>query len=1421
MKPSKHRFRGRFAALATALALALAAWPAYAQTVGGHPVTSLRNPYTGKMQQAAADQILVKFRPGVSQADIQAVHSRQGGKQVGALRLAAIQLVAVPSGADPEALAKKYRADPQVEAAGPDWVMRLTGLPNDPYFGLQWGMSKIQAPAAWDIASGTPSVVIAAVDSGLDLDHPEFTAAGKVWTNPGEIPGNGIDDDGDGYVDDVHGWDFTRSVGDPRPVPDGADNNGDGYPDENVNHGTHVAGIIAATTNNGIGVAGVAPGCAVLPVKVFPDDGGQLTSVIMSGAIYAADRGAKVINLSIGGGYDPMWDIALNYLFSTKRAVVVAAAGNTSEDVTGQVISPAGNDGSSGNNRVLGVTSTGQNDVRAYYSNYSSDTVVDVSAPGGDGYNPMPGGSSESGEIYSTYFRGAPAIGFADPYGYMQGTSMAAPHVAGLAGLLFSQNPSFTPEAVVARIRATTDSIDAVNPSYAGLLGTGRINTLRAVGVGLGSILVVQGRNLAPVAVNAGAVDEAMLRVSLTLDTGSTTLTGMKVKLTGASTTDAHITRVQMYLDSNGNSLPEPGEELSSPTTFSARIATFSGLSLAVSDTTTRQLLVVYDFAPSIPLGTLIGAELTDSTYLTTSTSVLVTGLPISSALTRIGKNQLLLVADDEASGYETYYQAALTTAGYTYDTYTVLPGNDGPAYNQLKEYLGAPRGVLWLTANAYSQTLTAADQTALAAFLDSGGRLFLSGQDIGWDLVERDHGRAFYEGYLRAAYVQDDPGIRGLRGVPGDPISDGQTLLLGSLDAATYTYYPSEINALSPAVAIFFYDSSITGSSGSSGQDGKGGSRKSGRGGLTGILGSGAGALRVENGGSDSKMVYFAFGLEGVGGANTRALLVSRTVSWMLSPVSSAGPLPPTNLSADLNPDISAAVDLTWTASTDPSAAGYVVYFRPVGGTFGLPSDAGNATSFTVTGLTPGTTYQFAVAAYKTGRVEGPRSAMVSATPLALEKRPYGRGFNLISVPVNLAAGRDTPQYVFGLPQSAPVYLFAWDPATQTFVNYPDSRATYLTVGQGYWFYATDPGTMKAQGLVAYETGSYTATLAAGWNLIGDPFDFTVAWDPTVFRVRVGTTEKTLARAHTDGDVEDYAWTYVSGHFVPVVSGASPLFLHSLEPLRGYYIYAYRAVELIIPGLPGGTAMPGRSPWESVTGFRLTAANAQGTDDITLALGDATTGVRLLLDPPAPGRAVDVAIVGQDGRAIPPCAAAVSAFTGAPITWAIEVRTTGPAGPVSLDWSDLRPLPRDVSLVLKDLDGGVTRAMRTTPGYTFQAREGTDVRHLQVILRRGAPAGSLAISELSASPGRGAQLISFRLSQASRVTASVITLTGQPVARLGEGTFFPGGVSQFTWDLRNGSGTQVPPGMYLVQLTAENDVGERFSAMRPLVVPQ
>ncbi|OGX37807.1 MAG: hypothetical protein A3D87_00735 [Omnitrophica WOR_2 bacterium RIFCSPHIGHO2_02_FULL_50_17] len=347
--------------------------------------------------------------------------------------LSSIFMLEVAEGADIEKIVEEYRVNPNVEYAQPDYALQADFTPNDPLLTSLWGLKTIQAESAWDIAQGE-GITVAVVDTGVDYTHQDLAA--NIWSNPAEVL-NGVDDDGNGYADDLRGWNFNGANNDT------IDRHG---------HGTHVAGTIAAVGNNGMGIVGVAPKAKIMPVKGLGDTGAGYTSHLASAIRYAASNGADVINNSWGCSSPcPSNSIAEDAVRFAHGlgAVVVFAAGNSNQDAA--YYSP-------GNMKeTVTVAASSSSETRASFSNYGA--ILDVSAPGVSVLSTTPGNT----------------------YKYFSGTSMAAPHVSGLAALILSSHPIFSNEDVRQAIRASADEFDM--PGFDINSGHGRINASMAVGV--------------------------------------------------------------------------------------------------------------------------------------------------------------------------------------------------------------------------------------------------------------------------------------------------------------------------------------------------------------------------------------------------------------------------------------------------------------------------------------------------------------------------------------------------------------------------------------------------------------------------------------------------------------------------------------------------------------------------------------------------------------------------------------------------------------------------------------------------------------------------------------------------------------------------------------------------------------------------
>lgn len=385
-------------------------------------------------------QIIVRFREGTTPARQERIIASFGARVLEILDgKNGEYLIAVPAGTNELDFIQRFAAGRDVVAAEPDYLYYPNTAPSDAlYTGFQnrpdelqrWcfagiaGDACLNAEAAWELTTGRDDVVVAVIDTGVALAHPDL--AGNIWTNPREIPDNGLDDDGNGFVDDVSGWDFYRNTGDPSPeLGDGAA--GDG----NVFHGTFVAGAIAAVSDNGIGTAGASWRSRIMPLKVFADDGGAPASAISRAIYYAANNGADLINMSFGSSAaSSAISGACAYAWS-KGLVLVAAAGNGNSSARQY---PARFP------RVISVGATGGNGFfsgkpgairnRAGFSQYGA-AAVDVVAPGMDLVAPAV--YSVADQLAGHGQAGAPA------YFYGNGTSFSSALVAGEAALLISR----------------------------------------------------------------------------------------------------------------------------------------------------------------------------------------------------------------------------------------------------------------------------------------------------------------------------------------------------------------------------------------------------------------------------------------------------------------------------------------------------------------------------------------------------------------------------------------------------------------------------------------------------------------------------------------------------------------------------------------------------------------------------------------------------------------------------------------------------------------------------------------------------------------------------------------------------------------------------------------------------------------------
>src|SRR4030095_4392407 len=348
-----------------------------------------------------AGELLLASKAGVSDTDLEDIYKGHGGQKIKTLPQIRVHHIKVPARAL-EVVEDALRNNPKVQFVEKNFIAQAVRVPNDPGYSSQWYLPFISAPGAWDITTGSTSIPVAVIDSGVDPIHPDLSA--KLVTGYNFLAGN-ID------THDVFG------------------------------HGTAVAGVIAAETNDGIGVAGLAWNNTIMPLVVINSSNFATYANVVAAINYAADRGSKVINMSLGGTrYSSTLQSAVNYAWS-KGVVIVAAAGNNSSS---SPFYPAAL------NNVVAVSATDPSDYLASFSNFGN--WITVAAPGTSIYTTTNGGS----------------------YGFWQGTSFAAPQVAALAALIFSKNPSLTNQQVVDIIKNNADDLGL--PGFDQNYGNGRIN---------------------------------------------------------------------------------------------------------------------------------------------------------------------------------------------------------------------------------------------------------------------------------------------------------------------------------------------------------------------------------------------------------------------------------------------------------------------------------------------------------------------------------------------------------------------------------------------------------------------------------------------------------------------------------------------------------------------------------------------------------------------------------------------------------------------------------------------------------------------------------------------------------------------------------------------------------------------------------
>lgn len=369
-------------------------------------------------------------------------------------------------------------------------------VPNDPYYRNQWYFSRIETEKAWEKINTSPDIVIAVIDSGIDINHPDLKE--NIWQNEREISGNNYDDDRNGFVDDFNGWNFIDNEPDPAPQFTTA------WTEAGVSHGTMIAGIISAKGNNSQGIAGITWKSKIMALRVLNDRGEGKVSSVVRAIDYAVNNGADIINLSFTGfGYSESLKEALERAYA-KGVIVVAAAGNEQAggvgvDIDKKPIYPACYKGKNNENLVIGVAATDALDQKTSFSGYGAN-CVDITAPGISFFSTIPKGSDikEKEKEYG---------------GYWSGTSMAAAVVSGVMALTMQINPELSSKEVIDIVLGTSDNISLLNPEYKTQLGYGRINANSAIS--FAQNLLFEHSNLIVVAPGSAIIGQAQPKVKI------------------------------------------------------------------------------------------------------------------------------------------------------------------------------------------------------------------------------------------------------------------------------------------------------------------------------------------------------------------------------------------------------------------------------------------------------------------------------------------------------------------------------------------------------------------------------------------------------------------------------------------------------------------------------------------------------------------------------------------------------------------------------------------------------------------------------------------------------------------------------------------------------------------------------------------
>ncbi|MFO7914387.1 MAG: S8 family serine peptidase [Candidatus Krumholzibacteriales bacterium] len=891
-------------------------------------------------------------------------------------------------------------------------------------------IDKIGAKQVWSSygLNGT-GVVIGGIDTGVDISHPDLSGK-MVTSNPSDptYPGGWAEFDSDGNIV-------------PGSVPHDSDE-----------HGTHTSGTMIGGNASGYDI-GVAPGAQLMHALVLPGGSGTFAQVIggMEWIIDpdgdpATDDGCDIVNMSLGatGTHSAMITPVDNMIAANVfPAISIGNAGPGSATT-----------GSPGNvPSAFGVGATDSSDVIASFSSrgpvtwndppyVGTYTKPDISAPGVKIYSSVPGGDWQ---WYGAGFE-------------WSGTSMAAPHMAGTAALMYQANPTIDVE--IAKQLVAQTALELGDPGMDNTYGWGRVNAYAAVTAALSGVGTLEGTIYSSV---GGTVENAMIILT---DTGQKVYSGPDGTFSMQAVAGSHPIEISRFGYETGTDIVTITAD--ETTTFdvtlnqlpSGTIAGYvtdensgGGIEADISVRLAGEAVVwsstdpvTGEYSITLPVGTY---DLVYSPVFpypaTTVTGVEVLEGMITTQDIQLGAAQVLLVDDDGGGSFQTWYEDAITAAGRSYLTVSTPPG---------AAEMSMFESVVWLTGNDYTTTLSADDQSNIAAYLDGGGRLFISGQDIGYDIKDED----FYSNYLHAEYVQDDVGLGGVAGSEGSPVGAGFSFGIEGGDGANNQGYPSEIDPVYPAISALFYDEAVPSGAVSAHDMSKGDV------GAGSISSSGTAALSVDNG--TYKLVYFAFGFEAIDNEADRHGMMGRILDWLLG-----------------YPDIAHTPLSSTENTTDPyPVTAYITssYFDLDPSTFALIYDAG-AGPVTVP-LEP------------TG-VPDEYSASIPAQPLGTEVAYY--------LTASDVEGHTTTDPI-GAPVNVHTFTVGWDeeaPAVTHQRHYDTNnlKGPYyvealiednLGVESVFLMYSKNGGMFHRQSMTLMGDGSYQGAIP-GPSEVGDIYDY------------------------------------------------------------------------------------------------------------------------------------------------------------------------------------------------------------------------------------------------------------------------------------------------------------------------------------------